>query len=725
MTLGRHPNCDIVLEVGAVSREHARVINVEDSFFLEDLKSRNGTFLNNDKLEGRRQLNEQDQIRICDLVFVFNHGTPEITFGNLSNGVVIPGPDELVQDFAPSDTNANDASYCVLPNTTESVSELCRRIHRSLQAHHVVFHPCFPRDPIISELQIPGSAATSILREGFHRVITLDAQKGSSWFGSFTADRFLKYMFTQLREIFNLPAVSPLHYHEEDVIQILKDEPQSLICLLHADVIPKKERPHIRALTLHRHQALILYQARTAATAQLPDDTDTVAAMLRDDELESNLGSSTIESCGNSRDSFPAGVNAETKLKAILQLMDTLGASIELDEVLPKILDGLFTIFVRADRGFIVLKDKDAGKFIPRATKYRRKDHETQIRISRTVIQKVTQEKTALITEDASQEFGTPSLVDVEIHSMMCVPLIGTGGEVLGVMQVDTSQLKNRFNENDLELMAAVARQAAVAVENAQLHEVAVREATIKQDLALASKIQRGFLPDKSPDVEGYEFFSYYYPARMIGGDFYDYIEMPDGCLAVVLADVAGKGIAASLIVAKLASEFKSCLISEPTPGAAIARMNNVFCHPRWEDRFVTALLMMLQPRSHQVCIVNAGHMAPLLRHADGTIEEIGQELAGLPLGVVEDTDYDPRTINLAIGDSLTAYTDGIPDARNVRDEFFGIPRLLTEMNARPFKSVDEMGRHIIDTVRQFAGSQTQTDDMCVSIIGRSKWSEN
>ena len=540
MTLGRHPNCNIVLEgIGAVSREHARVIKVENDYFLEDLKSRNGTFLNNEQLQGRRKLNERDQVRICDLVFVFNHGTPEVTVDTAEN---------------------------------------------------------FDR----------GSAGAGAM--------VVEDQEG--------------------------------------------------------------------------------FDSRSTITSK----------------IDFSAGRSGLQ----------LTVNAETKLKAVLDILQAIGASVEIDDVLPKILDGLFTVFVQADRGFIVLKDKDSGRYVPRATKHRREDDEDQIRISRTIIEKVTTEKTALITDDASQEIGSQSIVDVEIHSMMCVPLVSTDGDVLGVLQVDTSHIMNRFGEDDLELMAAVAMQAAVAVENAQLHEIAVREATIKQDLALASKIQRGFLPDKAPDVEGYEFFNYYYPARSIGGDFYDYIPLPDGRLAIVLADVAGKGIAASLIVAKLASEFRICLLSEPTPEEAVARMNNIFCDPKWEDRFVTAAVMILQPRSHEVCIVNAGHMAPLLRHPDGSIEEIGQELSGLPIGVAEDMDYDPLTISLAIGDSLTAYTDGIPDAANIRDEFFGIPRLLTEMNAKPFQNVDEMGRHVIDTVRRFAGSQAQTDDMCVSIVGRT-----
>ncbi len=540
MTMGRHPNCSIVLEVGAVSREHARVIKVDDDFFLEDLKSRNGTFLNDEKLEGRRKLNERDQVRVCDLVFIFSHGTPEVTVDNAG-------------DFDRGKADLN--------------------------------------------------------------------------------------------------------------------------------------------------------------------------ALLVDDEAAEFNSTSTITSkidFSVGRSGLQLTVNAETKLKAVLDILQAVGAAVEFAEVLPKILEGLFTVFVQADRGFIVLKDKETGKFIPRATKHRREDSEDQIRISRTIIKKVTEAKEAILSDDASQEFGTQSIVDVEIHSMMCVPLLSTGGEVLGVMQIDTNHFMNRFGEDDLELMAAVAIVAAVAVENAQLHEVAVHDAAIKQDLALASKIQRGFLPDKAPDIEGYEFFHYYYPARTIGGDFFDYIPLPDGRLAVVLADVAGKGIAAALIVAKLASEMRLCLFTESTPESAIARLNNIFCDDRWEGRFVTVALMILQPRSHEVCIVNAGHMAPVLRHADGSIEEIGQDVSGLPIGAAEDMDYDPLTISLAIGDSLTAYTDRIPDAANIRDEFFGMPRLFTEMNAKPFGNVDEMGRHIIDTVRRFSGSQPQFDDMCVTIFGRT-----
>ncbi len=534
--MGRHPNCDVVLEIGAVSREHARIVRVDNEFFLEDMKSRNGTFLNNEQLEGRRRLNENDQVRICDLVLVFHHGSPEVTM---------------------------------------------------------------------------------------------------------------------------------------------------------------------------------------AAEEQAAEDD--AAAVIEDAAFRSTITSKLDISTG--RGGLQLAVNAETKLKALLEILQALGKAVSLEEVLPKLLDGLFSIFIQADRGFIVLKERGTGKLIPAAVKHRREGEAERIRISRTIVNSVIESKEAILSADAAtdeQFSAAQSIVDFQIHSMMCAPLIGTENDVLGVLQIDTHDQRHQFGEEDLELMASVAIQAAVAVENAQLHEAALREVGLKRDLNLAHKVQQGFLPDAPPDVENYEFFDYYHPARFLGGDYFDYVPLPDGRLAVVLADVSGKGVSASLLMAKLSAEMRFSLLSEPTPEGAVARLNTVFCESRWEDRFVTLALMVLHPRSHEVCIVNAGHMAPLLRHANATVEPVAQELSGLPIGVAEGMDYEPYTINMAIGDSLTAYTDGIPDAQNVRDEFYGTDRLLAKMSEPSAGGVESLGRRVIDDVRRFAGAQAQTDDMCVTIFGRT-----
>ena len=536
-TLGRHPDCGVVLDVRAVSREHARVVQVEGTFYVEDLKSRNGTFLNDEQVAGRRKLRENDQIRICDVVFAFHYGSPEVT---------------------------NDS-------VEEAVNE---------------------------------------------------------------------------------------------------------------------------------------------SEAMMIDDADVGATSTITSKLDISSGRSGLR----------LTVNAEVKLKALLEIMQNLGSAVGMNEVLPKLLDNLFAIFIQADRGFIVLKDKKSGRLIPAAVKHRREDDAEQIRISRTIVNSVMSSKEAILSADAAVDsrFGeAASIVDFQIHSMMCAPLVGSEDKVLGVLQIDTSDQRNKFTPEDLEVLASVGCHAAVSVENAQLHEIRVQEEAFERELSLARKIQLGFLPDKPPEVEGYEFFDYYDPARYLGGDYFNYMRLPDDRLAVILADVSGKGVAASLLMAVLSAETRVCLATEPDPAKAIANLNEIFCESSWEDRFVTMLVSIIDLKTNEVTLVNAGHMAPVLRHPDGTIEEVGQEAAGLPVGVAEGMEYEEFKVKLEPGESLTVYTDGIPDAMNMREEFYGTQRFLKELSAPSGDGVVAMGKRIIDEVKRFAGDQAQSDDMCVTIFGR------
>ena len=151
-------------------------------------------------------------------------------------------------------------------------------------------------------------------------------------------------------------------------------------------------------------------------------------------------------------------------------------------------------------------------------------------------------------------------------------------------------------------MLASVASQAAIAVDNAQLHENALKQQAVERDLELAHKVQRGLLPARPPQLAGYHFFDFYEPANQVGGDYYDYIELPGGRLAVVLADVSGKGVSAALLMAKLSGEVRYCLASEPTPAAAMNRINASFSRSGWDDRFVTFVLAVLDAeaaRSH------------------------------------------------------------------------------------------------------------------------------
>jgi len=265
-----------------------------------------------------------------------------------------------------------------------------------------------------------------------------------------------------------------------------------------------------------------------------------------------------------------------------------------------------------------------------------------------------------------------------------------------------------------------VACQAAFAVENAQLHETAVREQAFKRELAVAHEVQRGFLPAESPNLPGYDFFEFYESAHALGGDYYDYVPLPGGRLAMVVGDVSGKGISASLLMAKLSAEARFCLASEPAPAEAVAKLNRVFCGAGWEDRFVTLVLAVIDPLKHEATIVNAGHLLPVLRRSKDSIIEVGEGITHLPLGIDEQTHYEQCTIPLEIGDSLIFYTDGITEAMNTGDELYSRARLMARLGENA-ESVSMLGRNILDDVRSFVGSRRQSDDMCLVCVGRQK----
>jgi serine phosphatase RsbU (regulator of sigma subunit)/pSer/pThr/pTyr-binding forkhead associated (FHA) protein len=538
--LGRHPGCDIVLESGSVSRQHARITNFEGNYYIEDLHSRNGTFVNGRLLTGRQLLKENDEIGICELSFDFHLNPP-------------------IPSDAPSASSKTQA----------------------------------------------GQGATIV------------------------------------------------------------------------------------------------------------DDEEVSSGSTIMSQLDVSNGSTGMR----------LQVNTEAKLKALLEISRNLGRAIGLTEVLPKLLDSLFKIFIQADRGFIVLLEPQSGRLVPKAIKYRRSEDTQSVKISRTIINSVLKSKQAVLSADAASDERfdmSESIVDFRIRSMMCAPLITGEGNALGVIQIDTLDSRNRFNREDLDVLASVACQAAFAVENAQLHETALRDQAIKRELAVAHEVQRGFLPAESPNLAGYDFFEFYESAHALGGDYYDYVPLSGGRLAVVLGDVSGKGISASLLMAKLSAEARFCLASESTPADAVTKLNRVFCGSGWEDRFVTLVLAVLDPIGHQATIVNAGHMPPLLHQGKDSIQPVGGEISHLPLGVDLQTAYEQSSIPLQPGDSLILYTDGITEAMNAGDELYSRRRLITQL-AGDVDSVAILGRRILDDVRTFVGSRQQSDDMCLVCVGRRK----
>jgi serine phosphatase RsbU (regulator of sigma subunit) len=386
----------------------------------------------------------------------------------------------------------------------------------------------------------------------------------------------------------------------------------------------------------------------------------------------------------------------------------------ELDSLLPKVLDGLFTIFLQADRGFIILLD-EKGNPIPRWSKARR-EGEDEVRISRTIVSHVLRTKEVILSADAASDSRfemSQSITDFKIRSIMCAPLLDAQENAIGVLQIDTVDQRKRFQHEDLEVLASVALQAANSIERAQLHESAIQQALIQRDLTAANQVQIGFLPATVPQFSGYDFFHYYMAAHSIGGDYYDYIPLPQGRVAILVGDVVGHGIAASLMMAKLSAEARYGLASIEDPKVAMETLNDNFCRAIPSDKFVTLAIHIIDPQTHEIVMLNAGHNPPLLRHCDGRIESLAEDMIGLPIGILEDIEYDVATIQLEPGQAILLYTDGINEAMNAAGDQFGMERMFKRLG-QPFSTIEAYGSGLIDDCRQFMGNSPQYDDMCL-----------
>jgi serine phosphatase RsbU (regulator of sigma subunit) len=446
-------------------------------------------------------------------------------------------------------------------------------------------------------------------------------------------------------------------------------------------------------------------------------------AELVDDTKSGSSRASVVATfdVGGKSASWGLSAKPEVKLAALLEISNSLAQTLSVEEILPKLLDSLFKIFVQADRGFVVMRTKPANVLAPVAVKTRRPDDEERLRISRTIVEEAMKTRKAFLSADASSDerFGmAQSIADFSIRSLICAPMIGNDGEPIGVIQIDTLNQKARFTDEDLEVLAGVASQAAVAIDNAKMHEQVVAQRALQRDMELARQMQRTLLPSTPPQVPGYFFFDYYQAARQVGGDYYDYVQLPGGRYAVIVGDVAGKGVPAALLMARLSADVRFSLASEPDPAKAVQQINEGFARHDWQDRFVTMIAAVLNPRTGELTMVNAGHMAPLLRRRGGAVVEIGEEAAGLPLGVAPGYEYQAYSHQLEPGDVITMFTDGFSEAMNSGEELYGIDRLKQQISS-PAISVVDFGEHILEDVSLFVNGFDQSDDMCLVCFGR------
>ena len=447
------------------------------------------------------------------------------------------------------------------------------------------------------------------------------------------------------------------------------------------------------------------------------DGGETFNIEVDDDDDESTLMTGRASGFGNLE------VKPEAKLKGVLEISKALAGTAEIDTLLPKILDTLFNIFPHADRGCVLLRDETTGKMIPRAMKHRRAGDDETVKLSRTILKKVLEDKTGILSSDASNDSrfeASESIANLTIRSMMCVPMLSTEGQPMGVINIDTQNPFNQFQADDLDLLMAVAGQAAMCYEQAKLLVTAMEKQKQDKEMDIAMGVQRSLLPTELPSAEGWEFFASYDTAQAVGGDYYDAFFVEDGkkiCLA--FGDVAGKGVPASLVMSRIATVVTNVMTFVGDVCDAVNRINNQMCTRAVEGRFVTFVLCVIDIATGEMTIGIAGHMPIMIRKTDGTVIEFGEEVIGVPIGVMEGYPYEVMTRTIEPGETCVIYTDGVSEAMNHDNDLYGIDRLRELMKASTGGHADALGKVILADVRKFANGRPQNDDITIMVFGR------
>jgi serine phosphatase RsbU (regulator of sigma subunit)/anti-sigma regulatory factor (Ser/Thr protein kinase) len=319
--------------------------------------------------------------------------------------------------------------------------------------------------------------------------------------------------------------------------------------------------------------------------------------------------------------------------------------------------------------------------------------------------------------EIAQLDLDSPALAELrEAGVTLVVPLI-TNGELIGLLSVGRRLSDQDFSADDRRLLETLAAQAAPAVRVGQLvreQQAEIRaRGRLEQELAVAQLIQQNFLPKELPRLDGWQVAAYYRPARAVGGDFYDFIELADGRLGLVIGDVTDKGVPAAMVMAATRSVLRASAQRLLEPGPVLARVNDSLCPDIPENMFVTCFYGVLDPASGHLRYANAGHNLPLV-NAFGEASEL--RATGMPLGLMPGMAYEEREATLTPGACVLLYSDGLVEAHDPRREMFGNARVteLLDGHADSQAVIDDL---LLALDRFTGGELEQEDDITLVVL--------
>ena len=412
------------------------------------------------------------------------------------------------------------------------------------------------------------------------------------------------------------------------------------------------------------------------------------------------------------------------RLSTLIEVNGLIGSSLDLDTILENVMT-ISKKVMNADASSLMRIDEKTNELIYQVAQGsvgERLKREVRLKMGQGIAGTVAESGEALLLEDAYDHpkfyRGNDEATGYRTKSMITVPL-KVGSRVTGVAQVINRLDGKPFDQDDLELFLALSGMAAIALENAKMHRQILEKQRLVKDMEFARTVQESFLPQRAPEVPDHRFSAHYTPALEVGGDFYDFIRLDRDRTGIVIGDVSGKGVPAALFMAKLGSDMRTLAFTEPSPAAALVKLNDLLAERSRRGMFATLLYVELDTSSRTLTLCNAGHLPPIVRKADGSLARLAAA-SGAPLGMLPGMQFRQETASLGRGDTVVLYTDGIVEAMNAKEELYGYERfeaLLRKSSGEP----DALKDAIIADVDRFTGLSPQHDDMTLVCFGAVK----
>ncbi len=408
--------------------------------------------------------------------------------------------------------------------------------------------------------------------------------------------------------------------------------------------------------------------------------------------------------------------HAMVELSTIVEATKRLNSTLDLGELINIILQ-LATRHTAADRGTVFLVDHERDE-IWSLVGLGLDLQEIRLPASRGIAGWVAHHGETVNLSDAYQDSRFERDVDRRLsyrtRTLLCLPIRNKDGEVIGVLQLLNKQ-GGPFTAGDEGFLQALSDHVALAIENAQLHRERLAKQRMERDLALARSIQTSLLPERPPQLQGFDVAVSHRPSLEVGGDYYDFVPMGPETMLAVVADVEGKGIGSAMIMANLQATLHALLAHVHSLEALVASLNDMILADTRGQKYLTMFLCLLDQRHSVLHYVNAGHVPPAVVRVDGTVEFLCE--GGMVVGLFPNVTFERGHARLHPGDIFVACTDGITEAMDTADEEYGRERLAQTVHRERNAPAAQMVEAILADVDKFSLGGHHEDDRVILIL--------